>query len=235
MHELLDYYLRGVLPAKAPGTQAQYAQVLGVVRQQFGTLPLPDLTPARLRQWRDTLRTSLAPATVRLYLDTLSAPLTIAVNELEWLPANPVQKVRKPPLTPGRTRCLSPEEQARLLAACRASRNRALYPIVMIALMTGARKGEILGLRWVEVDLVQSLLRLMRTKNKHPRVVPLLRPARAALHAWATTQESGQALVFPSPKGRPQREITQAWKHACRPPGSRISGFMTCATPPRPT
>ena len=158
---LLDLYFREYLPTKAPLTQAQQRGFLTRLRPTMGPLEVTALTPAYLRQWRDGLRQRLKPGTVRQYMDVLSGVLTVAVNDLEWLSVNPLRKVRKPTASPGRVRFLSPDEQHRLLAACRASRNRALYPLVLLALATGARRGELFGLRWQDVDLDQGSLRLV--------------------------------------------------------------------------
>ncbi len=72
---------------------------------------LAEFTPAFLRQWRDQLSHQYAPATVHRILDSLSGPLTVAVQDYEWLAENPLRKVRKPPAMAGRARFLSAEER----------------------------------------------------------------------------------------------------------------------------
>lgn len=57
------------------------------------------------------------------------------------------------------------DERRRLLDACKISRNPDLYPAVMLALSTGARRMEILGLRWGNDDLKAGLLVIPQTKN----------------------------------------------------------------------
>jgi integrase len=64
----------------------------------------------------------------------------------------------KPKVPRGRVRFLSDDERQRLLAACQASRNPYLYTIVVLALATGARRGELLTLRWPDVDLKRDTL-----------------------------------------------------------------------------
>ena len=80
----------------------------------------------------------------------------LAVEEWLWLEASPMARVRKPKEPRGRVRFLSDDECPRLLDACRASGNRMLYPLVMLALATGARKMELLSLTWPQVDIEQT-------------------------------------------------------------------------------
>jgi integrase len=184
--ELLTYYIAEVLPTKAPNTRYQQTRFLAILAREYGHLPVTALTPAWLRCWRDQLLRRLKPDTVRQYMDSFSAVLTVAVHELAWLPAHPMhgRKVRKPPASRGRVRFLSPGEQARLLQACRASHKPGLYPLVVLALTTGARRGELLSLRWQAVDLDRGWLRLEQTKNQEPRAVPVPTVALALLRAW---------------------------------------------------
>ena len=160
--------------------------------------PSRAITPAWLRSWRDQLVRRLKPDSVRQYMDAFGAVLTVGFNELAWLPEHPMRgrQVRKPPASRGRVRFLSPEEQERLLQACRASHKPGLYPLVFLALATGARRGELFSLRWQDVDLERGWLRLEQTKNKHPRAVPVAHVALDMLRAWR--QEAHEApWVFP--------------------------------------
>ena len=88
------------------------------------------------------------PATVVRYMAALSHAFTIAVKEWEWLDDSPLRKVSKPQEPRGRVRFLSDEEREILLASCKQSKAPYLYPLVVLALSTGARRGELLGLTW---------------------------------------------------------------------------------------
>ena len=140
--------------------------------QNLGHVVLSDLTTSLIADYRDRLSAELtprgtprAPATVNRYLSTLSHALHVAETEWEWHQENPVRKARKLKEPNGRVRFLSDEERTRLLAACRASENRSLYPVVVLALASGMRQGEILGLKWDHVDLNQGRITLYETKN----------------------------------------------------------------------
>jgi integrase len=173
-------YVETVLPTKSPNTVVTGAKLLQWWYEQHGTIPLLALTADRLAQIRDALAGELdeerrplrGPATVNRYLTALSAVLTRAFREWDWIPANPLQRVSRLPEPQGRVRFLTREEVATLLDACGAER-RELRTLAAIALYTGMRQGEILGLRWGQVDLGRRLIVLHLTKNRERRGVPI--------------------------------------------------------------
>lgn len=75
---------------------------------------------------------------------------------------------------PGRIRFLDDDERARLLTAARASSWPRLYPLVLLAITTGARRGEIERLTWGDVDLQRATAMVKVTKNGSPKVLPLV-------------------------------------------------------------
>lgn len=112
---------------------------------------------------------------------------------------------------PGRCRVLSPEEEDRALTKCPPW----LRPIVLLAINTGCRQGEILGLRWSSVDLAGRWLHLEETKSGARRDVPLNGAAVAVLRA----QMGGHGpLVFPTRRGTriTRSNLDRAWRAACR-------------------
>ena len=86
---------------------------------------------------------------------------------------NPVSRIRKPTEPRGRVRFLSKEERERLLKACKESKNKHLYTIVLMALSTGMRYSEIINLKWSDIDLEKGTIILHHTKNNERRRVPL--------------------------------------------------------------
>lgn len=211
---LLDLYEREALPFKAPGTAYKQGLLYGHYRREFGDVPLTAITPAWLRTWRNHLATRLKPGTVRVYMDALSAALTYAVNELEWLPEQPMRKVQRHPYDVSYVRFLSPEERHRLLRACRRSDHARLYPIVLLALHTGARKNELLYLRRRDVNLTQKVVYFLKTKTKVPRAVPL---TGLALEYFSTPFYKimpPDAWLFPGVKTPRPTRIDYAWDKA---------------------
>src|SRR5262249_22925705 len=112
-----------------------------------------------------------SPAAINRPLAALSTLLQLAHEEWEALPAVPKIKLEKE--AEGRLRWLEPDEEARLLAACRASRNLLLADIVTVALETGLRAGELLGLTWDRIDLSRGVIRLEITKSGRRREIPM--------------------------------------------------------------
>jgi len=186
-------------------------------RAHLGHLRLADITPMLVARHRDLLLGAPTRAhghktmrlrkagTVRSYLSCLSAVFTIGVKDLRWCESNPVTQVTLPRLGAARIRFLSDAERRDLLAACRASEAPALYKLVLFALTTGARRGELYALRWADVDLERRWAIFQRTKNGEARGVPLIPAMVAQLSQLPRTADH----VFPE-------NMTRAWNTARR-------------------
>lgn len=125
--------------------------------------------------------------------------LSTAIKEWGWLEENPVSKIQKPPENPARTRLLTVDEKDRLLEACRASKSQFLVPVMTIALLTGMRSGEILNLRWKDVDFTQNTITLHRTKNGDSRIVPLTAAVAEIFQKSPNYPGQQDTLIFKSP------------------------------------
>jgi integrase len=217
--ELLERYRHDVLPNKRLRTQANQAQHLEWWTRTLGPRPMADVTPARLGMCRDELAQERSAGTVNQYLRTLSHAFTVATREWGWLEANPLRRVQYLPEPRGRVRFLSDDERHRLLEACRASTNRMLYPVVVLALSTGCRKMEILGLTWPQVDMQRAMITLYHTKNGECRSIPITGQAFDVMQAHARVRRIDTALVFPRADGRRPVDIRHAWYAALRQAG----------------
>jgi len=113
----------------------------------------------------------LSAASINRPLALLRHLLRIAAVQWEVIPKVPVVRLEKEP--EGHIRWLEPDEEARLLKACAESKNPDLLPIVTVALETGLRKGELLGLTWDRIDLSRGVIRLEVTKSGKRREVPM--------------------------------------------------------------
>jgi len=111
-------------------------------------------------------------------------------------------------------RWLSDGERKRLLKACDNSEWQDLGLLVRLALSTGARRGELLNLRWSRIDLKNGLAHLGRTKNDELRILPLIKPVRLALQKKPRPIKGG--LLFPSPLDpkRPYYGFRKHWNAA---------------------
>lgn len=150
-----------------------------------------------LGEFRDRLLSEgRSGPTANHYLAALSHAFSVAKREWGWVEYNPVRKVRKEKERTGRLRYLSREELDRLLQTCKAAKNRYLYPAVLLALSTGMRHGEIMGLTWDRVDLKAGRITLERTKNGERRLVPLNGEALAAAREMGKVRRLDSALLF---------------------------------------
>ena len=102
----------------------------------------------------------------------------------------------------GRVRFLSDEERDDLLAACRESKNPRLYPLVVLALSTGARRGELLSLRWGDLDWKRQVAVLLDTKNRERRALPITGHALEVLQGLAKVRRIDSDLIFANPAGK---------------------------------
>lgn len=166
-----------------------------------------------------------ASTTIR-YLAVLSCVMTVAVENLEWLDRSPIAGVKKPEAAHGKIpRVLSLAEQERLLPAARASDNKFLTDIILIALRTGMRHGEIMKLRWSDFEWHpdHALIVVREAKNKKQRVVPLVRDAHQALRQRYDLLKEGTSddgLLFPSNASDAKPvEIRAAWNTSLRRAG----------------
>ena len=216
--EAIDRYLRDILPHKSFSSIDNQTRQLRWWKAQLGHCILADLTPTLIADHRDKLARGNGirrkNSTVRRYLAALSHTLTVAVKEWRWLDDSPMRQVTKPREPRGRVRFLSDEERIRLLDACQVSRNPYLYTVVVLALATGARKGELLSLRSSNVDLKRGTLTFHETKNMERRTVPLTGQALALMRQHAKVRRLDTALVFPDASGKRALGIREAFEGA---------------------
>lgn len=202
--ELIDRYILNVIPTKPKNAAATTAQ-LQWWKSQIGHCLLSDFTPALIAEQRDILLkgstfkgTVRSPSTVVRYLSALSHALTVGTKEWGWLNDSPMRKVTKPKEPRGRVRFLDDQERSALLKACKESSNSYLYIVFVISLSCGLRQGELMSLRWENIDLFRGRIVLHETKNGERRVVPLRGHALELLKAYALTKQQDFGLLFPS-------------------------------------
>jgi integrase len=163
------------------------------------------------------------PATVNRYMSSLSVVFTFALKQLGWIKENPMFRFTKLKESKGRKRLLSLEECDRLLESCRQSKNKCLYEIVVLAIVTGMRQSEILGLTWDCFDFENKIILLKDTKNGSDRPAPLLEALHAFFYERYQKKLPHQILVFPGRSGLKKISIRKAWDEALK--RANISGL----------
>jgi integrase len=153
-----------------------------MAQRPFARIRMSALTSSLLAAYRDERLKVVSGATVNREFSVLSHAIDTARREWDvYLPTNPCTLVRRPPQGRPRDRRLQGDEEQRLLAACRGARNKWLAHCVALAIETGMRRGELLGLLWDNVDLERRTAFLPVTKNGESRGVPLSSRAVAVL------------------------------------------------------
>lgn len=155
-----------------------------------------------------------AGGTANRHLAALSAVFCWGRDTLD-LPRNPCHEVKARRESRGRDVFLSREEVARLLIACRDSTWDRLYLLVLMAVQTGARRGELMGLKWENIDWQNRAAVLTDTKEDKPRLLPLWDEVMEELRNHC---KSGNGFIFagrrPLVKRAFDEELTAARKRA---------------------
>ena len=174
MAELIERYIEDVLP-RMKGEIEDRIRLNAIKRHPACKIRLSNLTPTVMGKYRDERLTKVSAGTVIRELAYLSSIINHARREWGINIDNPIRMVRKPQSPQGRDRILSTSERRALLVAVKPAgrRNVWLEPVVKFALETAMRRGELLSLRWNNIDLNRRTALLETTKNGERRLVPL--------------------------------------------------------------
>ena len=217
--DLLERYLRDYsAPNKAAGTHRRDQSLAAHLLRAFGDVPLDQLRPARLADYKASRRAQgVAAKTLNDELGLLGHAYKLAGREWEWATNNPVQKIAKEKVRNLIERWLTPEEEQRLLAVSPTW----LQEIIVFALHTGMRRGEILKLHWSHVDLARRTLTILEQKNGARDTLPVNDTAMEVLQARAAVRTSSTEAVFLNGAGHPRnaRNLLRAFYPAMRKAG----------------
>jgi integrase len=222
--DLVKRYRESILKDMPEDAQDKREQHLAWWSERFAGKMLSEITPDLIAEARDALaaekwtrgkvRTAkgkeIPPkeyirsgATVNRYLATLGHLLGVAMKEWQLIDRNPVHSISKKKEARGRVRFLSDEERDRLLEACEGSKWPALHTLVSLAISTGARRGELINLKWADVDLKAARAVVHDTKNGDARTLPIVGKALPALRALKLHGSATSPWVFQQPSGVP--------------------------------
>jgi len=159
---------------------------LDLLKAEFGgEAPLVEITASRISEYKAKRLATVqkvgegeAAVERRLTAAAVNRPLALLLHLLrlaheEWEAIDNVPRIRLEKEPQGRLRWLTQEEITRLLEACAKSKNKQLRAAVVVALNTGLRRGELMGLTWNRVDLSRGVIRLELTKSGRRREVPM--------------------------------------------------------------
>lgn len=223
VRDFFRQYLATAAQRTRKSTVQTYRLAFAAFAGYIGRIPLAELTTRDVQLACGELRKRLAPATCRLYLQRLSTALNEAVK-WGYIDRNPARGVKLPPRDGPEKEILTEEEVERFCAAARKSR---YYALLLLGVATGMRVGEILALRWRDLDLNAGIVRVGRTLSLGEYVPPKSRAGRrqilldavtlAALREHRRQQEQlaarrggrlhGEGLVFVTRTGRPLTRV----------------------------
>jgi integrase len=191
--DLLRRYGQEITPIKR-GAKFEESRIRQLLSHPTAATRLHQLSGAVVTRYRDDRLKVVKPASVRRELTILRHVFEIAKRE--WgipLSNNPVHQIKLPDDGVPRSRRLAPGDADQLFDAISPRTGWYLRPLIVLATETGMRRGELLSIRWIDVDLSNRTIRILKTKNGHPRTVPLSPIAIQAL----SNMEKTEGKVFP--------------------------------------
>lgn len=213
LKDVLLRYKAEVTPTKR-GAKREGQSIDFMTRQKFTGHSMATLTSAVVAGYRDERLKTVSAGTIIRELSILSGAISHARREWGVPTPNPCALVRKPTTPQGRTRLLTAEEESRLLDELRPIKRRSplMIPLVVLALETAMRRGELLAMQWENIDLDSQTVILPLTKNGTARIVPLSRKAVATLRELQTNKNGP---VFPISF----MTMNNCFVHACKRAG----------------
>lgn len=191
-------YLEACAHHNTPSTLKRKRGIFKHVRKDLGSKALDEITTFDIERYKARRRKKVKGPTVNRELATLSHLMGWA-RRLGYVATNPVSDVKRFPENEDAWAWLTDDEIGALLEACKQERAKAphLFPIILLALDTGLRKGELLALRWDDLDLSRRQLHVRRRKTKSRSMIPMTKRAAAALR---TIRRRGP-YIFAHPDG----------------------------------
>jgi len=226
--ECLHRYLKEVTPKKK-GARQEEMKARVILRHQIALLHMANIRGGDIAKYRDDrLAEGKSPSTIQKELALLSHLFNTARREwnMESL-VNPVQFVSRPKVNNQRDRRLQSDEEELLLAACSSqfhNSNPWLKPLIVMALETAMRKGELLDLKWKDIDFEK---RQLKCKNKDPKGETLIRYVPLSTRAIKTLNELPRSVdgrVFQTTENAIKLAFPRACKRACEHVHEHASG-----------
>jgi integrase len=190
---------------------------------RFGDTPLAEITTWQIEKWKAEEGKRLNPVTVNRRLTVIKHMFKKAV-EWDLAKSNPATSVKRFSVTSERTRFLTQDEIKALLSECEKQVTSPwLLPLVTLALNTGMRQGELLKLKWENVDLERGSITIIQGKTLRRKTVAINKPTHEALE-WLRANCYGEFL-FMWPWGDRVGKVTvyDAFKKACS--AAKITDF----------
>jgi integrase len=214
--QVIERYVDQVQIGKEKETVRTEKAILEYWKGNLGHLKCTAITAQHISAFIRELMAEKALSTARRYCVILNRVMNFAVR-LEYIAKSPMVDMSKPPMPHGREVYLKQGEIERLLRVCEQDRNKHIYAMVVLALNTGCRLGELQKLRWK--DIHGGVITFPIRKQRKPHIVPMTPFLIQTLQEYAEDQTQGHgemladssALVFSNPIGT-AINIDRTWK-----------------------
>ena len=201
-------------PAKGKISQDEYVRQQGILALHlvpyFGSMKMAAIRRKDVNAYIDHRMGKVSDGSIIKEINVLKRLFSVAVDTWEMIPKNPAHGCEIPEAPKGRVRYLQPEELGKVMQACPSW----LRPIVGLAVSTGCRRGELLQVRWDDVDIPGNRILLSHTKNGRPRHTYLNYLSHQVLASMGV--HGGQELLFP---GVTPAQVSVAFIRACKAAG----------------
>lgn len=161
-------FIEQEVSTKKVSTIGYYQNCVKVLADEFGGAYLDEITRARIARFEAEKARTLSAQTVKHYRTTLSGIFKVAIRH-DQVSANPCRDLDPIRIDNARYRYLSEREWQKVRAALR----EPIKSIAEVSVERGMRLGEIISLRWRDINLTQDLITIPDTKGNRPRVLPL--------------------------------------------------------------
>ena len=198
---------------KTPKTLNTDRSRIKYLNEFFGDKLLSSINPGMIEEFKITLEGKVSPATMNHYLKLLRAMFRKA-EFWGYLVRSPFQGISFYREPPGRERVLAKEELEKLLPYC----NPTVRLAILIGYFSGMRKGEILNLRWDDLDLRNGFITIRSTKSGEARTVPLNPVLAKELKNFPRHLKSKYVIHDPN-SGEPIGDFKKAWGNAVKKAG----------------
>lgn len=166
-----------------------------LLKEDWVNAPLPQLKAAAIAEYPDRRLESVKPATLKRQLNIVKHACATAEREWDWLsPLSLLQRVPLPKNTEHVVKRITPAAEQSLIGAAQRCRTKNLHHLLVLAIETAMRRGELLALEWDDIDLERCELFVRRSKNGKSRTIPLTPRAHKTLLSMA---ENKNGLLFP--------------------------------------
>jgi integrase len=164
------------------GASVEQIVIQALCREHWANKPLQGLCRADIIEFRDRRLLSVKPDTFKRQLNIIRSAARMASEEWGWICTMLLfQDIKLPKQNERQVRRITPGIEERLLTGTQGGRSPFMKPLIILALETGMRRGELLRLKHEDWDIRSGLISIKETKNGKNRVIPASNRARQTL------------------------------------------------------